>query len=82
MGCHNEAGLKSGERLSECINEFIRSKYTVMLLQETKLDKKGAAGAESYCEARGIAARFSVREDEAVRRERGQQSWLSSSRWR
>ena len=39
----------------------------MLLVQETKLDKKGSAGAQRYCEARGIAARFSARDDEAAR---------------
>lgn len=37
------------------------------MIQEHKLDKKGAKQAQDFCEARGIAARFSCREDEAAR---------------
>ena len=38
-----------------------------MLLQEHKLNRKGSVAAKSYCEARGIAASFSTRTDEAAR---------------
>ena len=67
MGCHNEAGLRSGDRLIECIQDFIHSKYNVMLIQEHKLDRKGGVDAKSFCEARGIAATFESRADEAAR---------------
>ena len=39
----------------------------MLLIQEHKLDKRKAADAERYCEARGIAAQFSTRQDEAAR---------------
>ena len=67
MGSHNEGGLKTGTRTVECIDEFIRSKYNVLLIQEHKLDKASAKQAVSFCEARGIAAHFSIRADEAAR---------------
>ena len=67
LGCHNEGGLRSGNKLRECLIEFIHSRYNVLLLQEHKLNKKKAEQAERFCAARGIAARFTVRRDEAAR---------------
>ena len=49
------------------MTEFIHSAYNVLLIQEHKLDKRKATDAERFCSARGIAAAFSVRQDEAAR---------------
>ena len=46
VGCHNEAGLRSGDRLIECVNDFIQSRYNIMLLQEHKLNRKGSSDAK------------------------------------
>ena len=64
---HNEAGLKSGTRTIECLNEFIHSHYNVLLLQEHKLDNKKAQDAQEWCEARGMSAKLACRKDEAAR---------------
>ena len=67
MVSHNEAGLRSGTRTVECLNEFLHSHYNALLLQEHKLDRRKAQDAQSWCEARGLCARFSARKDEAAR---------------
>ena len=67
MVCHNEAGLKSGRRSIECLNEFLKSPYNVFLIQEHKLDKKKARDAQDWCEARGMCAKFTTRSNEAAR---------------
>ena len=59
--------MKSGNRLIECIDEFIHSKYNVLTIQEHKLDKKAAEDAINFCDARAIAAHFPYRSDEAAR---------------